>query len=445
MRCERLVFCAGILPLLSISIISAQENRVPQRPPLTQAEAGVAGKVTELLQDLKEEQDQGRSGKDAWAGILRQLIELGPDATPTLIRSLEQTPYEDRRMLRSIPFVMRGIGDKRAVPALIATLPRCFGSDGSDMGYGTNDNELLAFMRKHDNDSEDRNPDGYKWGRPINEVRTALIRLTGTDHRTSELCHVSVRSSTPRQRHLKEVLFHSCAARWAAWWEANWRDHVSDAAYSKVRLPALESEGDFRELDREATLVLASARSNLICQSAFEEGTGPRSSERTFHDLDTGRSGGVHKRWRNSVTTENVAIVSKWAASQAFDLMGSEVQAEGKTVYVLELIAGEAWQIPFENWNGYRKQTAAQLIKSGRKVDRRLTVHRDGKEDLRGTGAFFVITKDGTPLILRLGVEVHDTNVVYGRPTRGDRELNPVHSVKGRRFGLRSLKPEPKE
>ncbi|MCA9187700.1 MAG: hypothetical protein KDA99_18855, partial [Planctomycetales bacterium] len=150
------------------------------------AQPDIDKQVSELLTKLELLQQTDQSGEDEWARTIRDLIKLGPDAVPSLSQALRDTPYENRRMLRSIPFVLRGIGDARAVPALIESLIKCYGQDGSDMGYNTADPELLAFMRNHDDDLTDLDPNGYNWGRPINEVRTALQVLTGKEFNTSE-------------------------------------------------------------------------------------------------------------------------------------------------------------------------------------------------------------------------------------------------------------------
>lgn len=330
----------------------------------------IDAEVARLLAKLKEQQDDRLSGQDVWARTMKELIELGPDATPVLSRALIETPMEDRRMLRSIPFALRGIGDPRAVPALILTLLKCNASDGSDMGYNSDDPEILAFMRKHDDDLEDRDPDGYNWGRPINEVRTALNKLTGTEQGEVELCHIHGKSATRRQAYLKQMLFRQCAERWAEWWENNWRDHISDEAFSVVDLPDFEADGDRFELNRDVALTISSSVSNMLLESVFSKN--PR---HVFYDLDTGRYGTVHSRWKGSVDQANERIITKWAISEGYDLMGAEIELDGKSVYVLRLLSGEAWELPFRVFQNFSPSTASNLIKQGRPVDEILAVH----------------------------------------------------------------------
>lgn len=431
----RFVFVVTLPILVSLwpseSVQSDDESEAKAILPLQE-------QVTRLLAELKELQVNRKAGSDPWARKMKELIELGPDAVPALSRALIETPVKERRMLRSLPFILRGIGDKRAVPALIQTLPKCNGNDGSDMGYDSKDKELLAFMRKHDDDLKDRDPRGYNWGRPINEVRTALEKLTGTEHGETELCHIHGQTGTPLQQFLKNELYIRCAQRWAEWWEENWRDHVTDEAWSKVSIPDPPKGVQFVKLNRDAGLVITSRMSNMMCQPVFD-GT----AERVFYDLDTGRKGPVHKRWRGAASPKNERIISKWAVSQGYDIMGSQVEVDGKVVYVLWLLGAEGWEVPFSYWEKYRPTSATNLIKEGRPVQQILAIHDQKTKslDYRGTGLFFVITQSGTPAFVRLGIDVHDTDMsqLIGKPSVGDNELNPKGFTTGRRFAVRLL------
>jgi hypothetical protein len=342
-------------------------------------------------------------------------------------------------MLRSLPFVLRGIGDPRAVPALIQTLLKCDASDGSDMGYRSEDPQILAFMRKHDNDLEDRDPDGYNWGRPINEVRAALNKLTGTSHGERELCHIHGKSATKRQVYLKQMLYRRCAGRWAEWWGENWRRFTNDENYSVVDLPDFDPDASEFELDRDALLIVNSTTSNMMLESVFSEE--PWS---VFYDLDTGRYGTVHNRWKEDVDRENVKIIAKWATSEGYDLMGTEIEVDGRKTYVLRLLSGQAWEVPFKFFRDFGRYSACYLIEQGRPVEDVLVVRDPDTEerDYRAPGAFLVITEHSTPCVVRLGVEVHNTNMQPGRLIDGDPELNPQGFRKGRRFGLKILKAD---
>lgn len=145
---------------------------------------------------------------------MKSLIELGPDAVSALSDALDKTAQDDRLMLRSIPFVLRGIGDKRAVPALIRAIPKCFGADGSDMGYHCEDAELLKFMQQHDssdNHDPNRGPErGYHYGRPVNEVFPTLEKWTGHKDALHQLYNVDGRQRRPsRSSVLGQRLYNS--------------------------------------------------------------------------------------------------------------------------------------------------------------------------------------------------------------------------------------------
>lgn len=47
----------------------------------------IDAEVARLLAKLKEQQDDRLSGQDVWARTMKELIELGPDATPLLSRA----------------------------------------------------------------------------------------------------------------------------------------------------------------------------------------------------------------------------------------------------------------------------------------------------------------------------------------------------------------------
>ena len=136
------------------------DEAIPKRP---QSDVGKLLNRLEKLKFLSEE----------WARTLRDLIQLGPSATPELIAELDTT--NDPIMLSCLGFVARGIGDKRIVPALIRAFPKAHNPKvTSDYGGLAKDPELLAFMLKHDNTRGKDESGGYSFGRPINELRTAL-------------------------------------------------------------------------------------------------------------------------------------------------------------------------------------------------------------------------------------------------------------------------------
>ncbi len=110
--------------LSSPALIQATDDPKP-RPKHQDTEVG------KLLTKL--DAAQPRAGQDEWAMVLRDLILLGPKAVPELITEMDAAKSD--MSMRCLAFVLRGIGDKRAVPCLIRAIPRTCIPPGSDMGY----------------------------------------------------------------------------------------------------------------------------------------------------------------------------------------------------------------------------------------------------------------------------------------------------------------------
>src|SRR5262245_59276669 len=180
-------------------------------------------KVNQLLKALDDQFAQVRFG-EGWARGLREIVEVGPDAVPDLIAELDATDSDI--MLRNLGFMLRAIGDKRAMPGLIRALPKTLRKPGSDMGLRVDDQELLAFMQKHDLDSTDRG-NMYSFGRPVREIGRALEALSGVKHGEEELYGVMLRGGL-LQQHFQRQLYRKCAERWRAWWEKHWQAHGND-------------------------------------------------------------------------------------------------------------------------------------------------------------------------------------------------------------------------
>jgi hypothetical protein len=72
---------------------------------------------------------------------------------------------EDLR-LRAIPFMMRAIGDRRSVPALILAIPKRRRPPGSDMECYAKEANVVQFAQKFDLDTANRGQ-GFSFGRPV--------------------------------------------------------------------------------------------------------------------------------------------------------------------------------------------------------------------------------------------------------------------------------------
>ena len=136
---------------------------------------------------------------------------------------------------------LRAIGDKRAIPGLIRSIPKTLRSaNGSDMGLEGGDATLVKFMQQNGLDKIHKdNPfnqgNRYSFGRPIREIFGALEGLSGQKFDEEELYHMFSGGSANQERQ-KRKLFNRTASQWALWWEQHWAEHVQDVTYSHVNL-----------------------------------------------------------------------------------------------------------------------------------------------------------------------------------------------------------------
>lgn len=393
------------------------------------------GRLLNTLEELST--DHAEIFGEQWTVTMRDLIHGGSDAVPELIEELDQT--QNDMMVRCVAFIMRGIGDKRAIPALIRAIPKTLAPSRSDMGLSPDDPELLRFMQQHDLDKDDRE-DNYGFGRSIREVFGSLNALTGQSFDEDELLYIA-RANNPHQIALQQKLFQKHAEQWAKWWEANWSKFIQDEAFSKVDLRLFPSI-DAKPVDRNAKLsTVDGGFSGGVLESI-------RSKDHrfAFHDIDTGRFAGLPAQWREvEIDDEVMREITEWAKSEGFDLFGDDyVDESGKRVHAIRAVNAQIWQLEKErDVQPNRGEILADLQKAGRPTGDWL-LHSDpatNKIDPRATASFLYVTADGTPAIIDIGVEVTDTSVKLGVPLEGDPNLDPVSFWQGRRFSLRILGP----
>ncbi len=169
---------------------------------------------------------------ELWCSLMRELVAVGTDAVPQLCAELDRTT--ESGMLRRLGFALRAIGDPRAVPALIRSIPKTLLPSGSDFGLIVGDKELTEFMQTHDLDKR-KGGTYFSFGRPVREIFAALHKLTGQDLADAEVFYMSL-SEDPRRQVLQRRIYQKQAQRWQTWWEANWQKFTQDAAYQKVNL-----------------------------------------------------------------------------------------------------------------------------------------------------------------------------------------------------------------
>jgi hypothetical protein len=386
-------------------------------------------KTNQLLAEL-EKQWETAAWKDPWAASLKAIVDLGPEAVPDLVTELETT--DNDRMLRSLGFILRAIGDKRAVPALIRAIPKTLRPAGSDYGATAEDKELLAFMQRHDLDEFNR--DGqFGFGRPVREVCGALAKLTGTEHRESEIYGVFLKGNR-RQQELERQLYQRCAERWAKWWEEHWNEHVEDAKLAKVELPDRKEEL-FLIFPHGSDFQFGSRSSGALVEP--DDGT---AKHFVVWDLDTGRGLPLPKRLSDLPDgAHRLDAIQDWAATEGFDLMGTLHKPEGgeRAHYVIRGLGLNAWEIRRDRWDTIAAEISRdEHLPVGRPAGG-LLMHFDPKRETyepEATATFLFLTREGAYGVLLLGVEALDTNVKIGERVTGEQALNPVAFMKGRRF-----------
>jgi hypothetical protein len=168
-------------------------------------------------------------------------------------------------------------------------------------------------------------------------------------------------------------------------------------------------------------------------------------AKRVFYDFDTGRVAGLPEKWRMSQDVDSqVDEIVTWASQEGFDLMGTEYvsPANGEHIYALKPIGLRVWELGKERWKMNAKDiTVEQLQAEGIPTDG-LLFHYDRTTeaiDPKSTGSFLYLTREGTPGLLFLGIEVKDDSLKEGVLTTGDDELDPVAFYKGRRFAFTHL------
>ena len=396
-------------------------------------------KVGKLLNRL-EELDAGNGRFELpWCKVLKEIVEQGPAAVPELIEELDVT--SDRRMLADLGFILRAIGDRRAAPALIRSIPKTLIPPSSDVGCRLEDPVLLKFMHKHEL-GEHHEKNQFSFGRPVREVFGALHKLTGKRFDEDQVYSIFL-EGLPTQQALQRELFDRIARQWAGWWEQHWKESVSDAAYSRVNLPEFRREAT--SLPQPGTHFKTSGgASNWILESISNS-----KAEVVFLDLDTTRVSPLPEKWRQIKNVESyLDEILAWAGREGFDVFGAEYQSpsDGKRYFAIRPIGLRAWELGEDRWKMESSDvTIEQLQSEGLPVTGPLLHYESSREAYEPSrkAAFFYLTREGTPGLLYVGIEVLDGSLKPGRASTGDNELDPVAFQKGRRLAWTRLEELP--
>jgi hypothetical protein len=228
---------------------------------------------------------------EEWAQTIRELATIGKDAVPELVAELDRTDRD--ATLRSLAFCLRAIGDPRAVPALIRAIPKALRPPGSDCGVNVADPALRMFMKAHQ-DYKDDHANSVACGRPVNEILSALERITKhrepPDVADNDLLRHVFLEGTPAQQAQQRALFEQRQNLWQAWWSEHWQEFVTQEELHSVELAKrhedlVEMAGVARSgalFPTGASVRLGPIRMLRLTQSAYWNG-------KSHLDFDTGR------------------------------------------------------------------------------------------------------------------------------------------------------------
>ncbi|TWU08466.1 carboxypeptidase-like regulatory domain-containing protein [Stieleria varia] len=405
--------------------IKLDQATVPQRTTM----------ATELFEQLKWQcANRETRFQTPWLLTMCQLAELGEDAVPVLTDQLKSA--DDHMTIRCIAFLLRAIGDQRAVPALIEAIPKTVRFSGSDMGLRETTPELIAFAQKHDLDKTDE-PGEYGFGRPLREVFGALESLTGQDFGQNEINFCEWNGDEPESiRRRKLQLFQRTANHWATWWNELPESDKIDHWTREIPIIELESIDD-QTIAPDAPLRLTATQSGMIIGPPSERGE----HAPNFIDLETGRMAKLPERFRNAESLQDE--IDAWARDEGFDLMGIEAKPDsGPPYYTIRTINATAFELPAEHWREPPAVLSLEHLQSISKPTAETLTPTSDAPPAKSKGVFLVITGEGIPFLLHVGVEVREYFNQQNRAVRNeDAELLPVGFHHGRRFSRELLIP----
>jgi Carboxypeptidase regulatory-like domain len=407
-------------------------RKLPEHPKEPFIPSRVRGNtaVAALLNKLEEQNANSERYTDAWLQTLKDLADLGKEAVPELCEELDAT--ESDRMMRCMGFTLRAIGDPRAVPTLIRAIPKTLMKPSSDMGLRLPQGELSKFALANEISERDDNT-FYLVARPVREIFGAIHRLTKVKLADEHLFHI-FSEGTDRQRSLKATLFHRQAERWADWWEKHAEEFDVPLNYKTVKLSKPPARIDLKALVAHAQYKTVNGSSNWLMESADD----PTAST-VFFDIDTGRVAKLPQKWRDKLPGPlPMNEIAPWAADEGFDIMGIQVPTvDGEPVYALRNLDMQAWELDEKRWKMKVDHiTLEELRSEGREVGEYLFHEGPQGLDRQSKASFLIITREGTPMLLHVGIPVLDDSLKPGGISTGDDELRPIAFRKGRRFAF---------
>lgn len=305
------------------------------------------------------------------------------------------------------------------------------------MGLHAEDKELNEFAHKFDLHEKDED-DYYGFGRPVREIFGALHQLTNHKLHDEQLFSIFL-DGNETQRQMKQAMFNQQAIAWQQWWEQTADKRDVPNAFHIVGLPKLATDAAIVPLEPGARYKSDGGHSNWILESISAIG-----AKRVAFDFDTGRVSPLPKQWQDLPPEElPVKAIDQWAISQGFDMLGDQVPTlADKTCYAIKNLGMRVWELDKSRWKSNPSSiTLEELMAEGRPVQDYLFHEDKNFVDHLATASFLVITREGTPGLVYLGIEVNDDSLKPGGISNGDDELRPVAFYKGRRFAYTYLLP----
>ncbi len=351
-------------------------------------------RATEILVELRTL--KFTADTPLWCARLQELAGIGAEAVPAICAELDRTT--DDQMLRQLGFVLRAIGDPRAVPALIRAIPKTLVPANSDFGMTVDDDDLLKFMQENDLNEENRGMD-FGFGRSVREILGALHKLTRHDFDDWRLFQVHLRRD-PRGKALQVRLFRDQSIRWQEWWEKNAGTFVSDKEHQQVGLPKWKEE-PLPEPGLGKNPTIEGGVAGMVLSPP-----GETARYRTlFMDLDTGATPGWPKSIREERTAAGSAELGEWMKQNGVDLMAIEHKSrDGSVSTALQAIDMKVWEIDVDQAQRWAKGLDSAEIPDS-KAGSGLLLHRDsvsGEYDPETYAAFLLETREGGYVILQV-------------------------------------------
>jgi hypothetical protein len=390
-------------------------------------------RVERILLELRKV-SQTVDNPDLWCSLMKELVEVGSVAVPRVCEELDRTT--ENRTLRRLAYVLRAIGDIRAVPALVRAIPRTLLPASSDYGLVVSDAGLAAFMQKYGFRGEKQRGTYFNFGRPEREVFATLRTLTGQSFDDDELMGLG-RSEDPARQWHQRRLFVRHAERWAAWWGMHWREYTDDPAYQYVKLDVVDGAAPAVKTVLGAKSRVVGVVIGAVISPADQGGD----YTVHFYDLDTGAS----PRWPVGIVRDegrmDMKEMSKWAGENGVDLMCvTQRGADGKETYVLRAFGMTVWEIGARDGRNLERIVKGGALPRGRAVGE-LLVHRDevaGRDVADANGVFVYRTREGSLGVIETTDRVTRTEDLMGQmgaPSAG------VGFKRGVRMDLKDIVP----